>query len=53
VTQKVDYVIEKYKLKTKPKPKKKKGKQKKVIESVQEPVEDDDFWDDLGDFMAI
>ena len=53
VTQKVDYVIEKYKLKTKPKPKKKKGKQKKVIESVQESVEDDEFWDDLGDFMAI
>jgi len=52
-TNKVDWVIEKYKLKAKPKPKKKKTKQKKVTEPVEESEEDEDFWDDLGDFMAI
>ena len=45
--KKVDYVIEKYKLNPKPKPKKK-GKQKKIVEE-----DDEDDFDDLGDFMLI
>lgn len=44
--EKVDYVIEKYKVKTGPKPKKGKGKQKKIVEV-------EDGFDDLGDFMLI
>ncbi len=46
-----DYVIEKYKLKKKPK----KKASVKLVNTIKKPkdVEDEDFWDDLGDFMAI
>lgn len=43
-----DYVIEKYKKK----PKKNKPKQKKIVEEI-EVEDDDDFEDDLGDFMLL
>jgi len=46
--EEVDYVIEKYKVKPEPKSKKKKGKQKKIVEE-----DDEDEFDDLGDFMLI
>lgn len=50
-TETKDYVIEKYKLNVKKKPKKKASP--KLINTIKKPVEVEDDFDDLGDFMLI